>query len=156
MTSEITTVQTKDTLIGTQTREDLLKNPYTLWFTPNYGNYKPNTTVIAELKKHIKDVSVTVFMGTWCDDSQLQVPGFFKILDALQFNQANVTLIAVDKNKTTPEKFEKGLDMTNVPTFIFYKNGKEIHRIVERPIQTLEEDMLKILSGQSYKHAYQY
>lgn len=101
-------------------------------------------------------MSVTVFMGTWCDDSQLQVPGFFKILDALQFNQANVTLIAVDKNKTTPEKFEKGLDMTNVPTFIFYKNGKEIHRIVERPIQTLEEDMLKILSGQSYKHAYQY
>ncbi|UOK42751.1 MULTISPECIES: thioredoxin family protein [Flavobacterium] len=155
MTTETTVVQTKDTLIGKQPKEALLKTPYSLWYKPNHENYKPNMATIAELKKHTKDVTVLVFMGTWCDDSQLQVPGFFKIMEALQFDNTKVTLIAVDKNKKTPEQFEKELDITNVPTFIFYKNGKEIHRIVERPMESLEKDMLKIISGQNYKHAYQ-
>ncbi|HSD15189.1 MAG TPA: thioredoxin family protein [Flavobacterium sp.] len=155
MTTETTVIQTKDTLIGKQSKEALLKVPYSLWYTPNRENYKPNPATVTELKNHLKDVTITVFMGTWCEDSQQQVPGFYKILEALQFDNVNVTLIAVDKNKKTPEQFEKGLNVTNVPTFIFYKNGKELHRIVERPIETLEKDMLKILSGQSYKHAYQ-
>ncbi|ESU29437.1 hypothetical protein FLJC2902T_08400 [Flavobacterium limnosediminis JC2902] len=155
MSSETTVVQTKDTLIGKQSKEALLKNPYSLWYNPNHENYKPNAATLSELKKHMTGVSVTVFMGTWCEDSQQQIPCFYKILEALQFDNANVSLIAVDKNKITPQQFEKGLDITNVPTFIFYRNGKEIHRIVERPMETLEKDMLKILSGQPYKHAYQ-
>lgn len=155
MTTETTVIQTKDTLIGKYPKEALLKTPYSLWYNPNHENHKPNPAAITELKKHLKDVSITVFMGTWCEDSQQQVPGFYKILEALQFDNANVTLIMVNKNKKTPEQFEKDLDITNVPTFIFYKNGKELHRIVERPMETLEKDMLKILSGQSYKHAYQ-
>jgi hypothetical protein len=41
-----------------------------------------------------------------------------------------------------------------VPTFIFSKNGKEINRIVEFPIFSLEKDMLDILQGKDYKNAY--
>jgi hypothetical protein len=37
---------------------------------------------------------------------------------------------------------------------IFAKNGKEMNRIVEFPIQTLELDMLEILKGNDYKNAY--
>jgi len=50
---------------------------------------------------------------------------------------------------------EKDLNITNIPTFIFYKNGKEMHRIVESPMESLEKDMLKIITGQPYKHAYE-
>ena len=46
------------------------------------------------------------------------------------------------------------MSIINVPTFIFYKDGEELGRIVEYPIQDLESDMLKILSGQPYRHAY--
>ena len=34
------------------------------------------------------------------------------------------------------------------------KNGKEINRIVEFPIETIEKDIYKILSGNEYKNAY--
>lgn len=155
MTSETTVVKTNDILLGKQTKEALLNIPYSLWYKPNYENYKPNTATITELKKHTEGVSVTLFMGTWCEDSQQQVPAFYKILEEVQFDNDAVTLIAMDKNKTTSEQFEKDLNITNVPTFIFYKNGKELHRIVERPMETLEKDMLKIVTGQPYKHAYE-
>ena len=155
MTSEITTVQTNEMLVGKQSKAELLKPPYTLWYNPNNENYKPNAATIAELKKHIEGVSVTLFMGTWCEDSQQQVPAFYKILEELKFESSAVTLIAMDKSKTTPEQFEKGLNITNVPTFIFYKSGKELYRIVERPMETLEKDMLKIVTAQPYKHAYE-
>jgi hypothetical protein len=49
---------------------------------------------------------------------------------------------------------EDGFDITNVPTFIFYRNGKEINRIVESPVISLEKDMLSILAGEVYKHTY--
>lgn len=155
MTTETTVVNTNEMLVGKQSKEELLKLPYNLWFNPNHENYKPNMTTLTELKKHLNDVSITIFMGTWCEDSQQQVPGFYKILEALQFDNNKVTLITVDKSKTTPEQFEKGLNITNVPTFIFYRNGKELNRIVERPMETLEKDMLKIVTGQPYKHAYE-
>jgi len=59
------------------------------------------------------------------------------------------------RDKTTPEQFEKGLHITNVPTFIFYKNGKEVNRIVESTVIYLEQDMLDIVSGNKYKHIYE-
>src|SRR5687767_2574478 len=91
MTSETVVVQTKDTLVGKQSKEALLKNPYSLWYSPNHENYKPNAATVAELKKHMEGVSVTLFMGTWCEDSQQQAPGFYKILEASQFDQVNLT-----------------------------------------------------------------
>ena len=94
-------------------------------------------------------------MGTWCEDSQNQVPRFYKILQQLDFNLKKVQLITVDRSKKTPENLEAGLNITNVPTFIFYKNSTEIQRIVESPVETLENDMLKILSNQEYRHTYQ-
>ena len=60
----------------------------------------------------------------------------------------------MDRNKTTPDTYENGLNITNVPTFIFYEKGVEINRIVESPIKSLEEDMLEILTGSSYKPNY--
>ncbi|MEW5674898.1 thioredoxin family protein [Flavobacterium enshiense] len=155
MTSETTTIQTNDMLIGKHVKEELLKTPYSLWFNPNYDNYKPSIATLSELKKHTDDVTITVFLGTWCEDSQQKVPEFYKVLDAIDFDTEKVTLIMVDKSKTTPEKLENGLNIANVPTFIFHKDGKEIHRIVESYMESAEKDMLKILSGQPYKHAYE-
>ncbi|MGX7667092.1 thioredoxin family protein [Flavobacterium pedocola] len=155
MTSEVTTVQSNEMLIGKQHKAALLNVPYSIWFIPNHDNYKPGASTVAELKKHLDGVSITVFMGTWCEDSQHRIPEFYKILEEIGFDNNKVTLITVDKSKTTPEKLENGFDITNVPTFIFYKNEKELQRIVESPMESIEKDMLKILTNQPYKHAYQ-
>jgi len=37
------------------------------------------------------------------------------------------------------------LDILKVPTIIFYLKGKEIGRIVETPVKSLEKDMARII-----------
>jgi hypothetical protein len=70
------------------------------------------------------------------------------------FNFKNLDLVTVNRFKKTPENLQEGLNILKVPTFIFYKKGKEIGRYVEYARESLEEDMLKIVSGKAYKHAY--
>ena len=63
-------------------------------------------------------------------------------------------IIAVDEDKITPNFIEKNYELINIPTIIFYDNENEINRIVEFPIKSIEEDILDILTGKAYKHAY--
>ena len=53
-----------------------------------------------------------------------------------------------------PEKEEIGLNIHHVPTVILYNNGNEIGRIIEYPVQSLEEDMVAILNGTNYTPNY--
>jgi len=57
--------------------------------------------------------------------------------------------------KQSPQHEEAGLNIHRVPTIIFNKNGKEINRIVEHPITTLEEDIQNIITVNNYKPNYQ-
>ena len=93
-------------------------------------------------------------MGTWCEDSEREVPAIFKLLDAVNFDQNKIDIYAMSEEKTTPENFENGLNIIKVPTLIFYKNGKELNRFVEFSIVSLEDDIKKIVSGEKYQHAY--
>lgn len=110
--------------------------------------------MVTALGEALKGVDITLFLGSWCKDSKREVPRFFKILDAADYN-GDVELIAVDRRKKTPENLQKGKDIKRVPTMIFKKDGEEIGRIVEYPVESLEKDIQKILSGQAYTHAYE-
>ena len=141
-------------LLGKVDKNGFMQEPFSQWFNPEYETYQVNDSIAEAIKPLIKDIEITAFMGTWCSDSQRETPHFFKILESANFNLSHLTLIAVDDEKTTPQQFEKDLNITNVPTFIFYRNGQEPNRIVEFPLGDLEEDMLSILKGDDYKHAY--
>jgi thiol-disulfide isomerase/thioredoxin len=141
-------------LTGVQTRETISKAPYDSWFAPTYSTYPVDKETAGKFQPLVADVSVKLFMGTWCEDSQREVPHFYRILDVMNMDDLTVELITVDRDKVTPEHLEDGFDITNVPTFIFFKDGKEINRIVESPVTSLEKDMLSILSGEDYKHIY--
>lgn len=142
-------------LTGEKTMNDLQQAPCDVWFIPGYENYNPDQETIIKLKNLPEDITIKIVMGTWCEDSQNQVPRFYQILKQISFDLKKAMLITVDRSKTTPEHLEAGLNITNVPTFIIYKNEEEINRIVEIPVETLEKDLLKILSGQTYKHTYE-
>lgn len=142
-------------LTGIKRMNDLQEAPFNEWFVPGYENYEPNPEVVEQLQKLTDDIKITIFMGTWCEDSQHQVPRFYKILKLISFDFNKVTLITVDRSKKTPEHLEDGMNITNVPTFIIYRNEKEVQRIVESPVENLEKDLLTILSGKPYKHTYQ-
>ena len=150
------TVPYEDTviLLGLADENGFKQEPFNTWYDSIYSDYKVDESLIDELKLVSKDIEIKTFMGTWCEDSQRETPNFYKLLEAINFSKDKHALYAVSREKTTPQQFEKDLNITNVPTFIFYKDRKEINRIVEYPIETLEKDMLAILSGKAYKHAY--
>ncbi|MCB9249007.1 MAG: hypothetical protein H6613_10930 [Ignavibacteriales bacterium] len=54
-------------------------------------------------------------------------------------------LINVDRNKEGLENEVNGLDIELVPTIIVYDKGEEIGRIIESPMETLEEDLVEIV-----------
>ncbi|WP_410004487.1 thioredoxin family protein [Aequorivita nionensis] len=141
-------------LLGKANRKGFQMDAFKDWFNTGYEDYKVDTETAEKLKPLLKDVDITVFMGTWCEDSQRETPHFYKILDAANFDESKLTLITVSEEKTTPQGYEEGKNITNVPTIIFFKNDKELGRIVEYPIESLEKDMFAILSGKDYKHAY--
>ncbi len=141
-------------LIGKADRKGLEMKEFSDWFDPGYKDYTPNKEVIEKLKPLIKDVDITLFMGTWCEDSHRDVPHLYKILDELNYDESKMIVYAVSEEKTTPEGYEDGKNIIQVPTIIFYKNGKELGRIVEYSIYTVEQDMQDILSGKDYKNPY--
>lgn len=97
-----------------------------------------------------------MYMGTWCADSQLEVPKFYKLLDLSDFDMNDLEVIAVREDKTLPDDGQKEYDVQYVPTIIFFKDGEEVGRFVEYAQDELEEDIAKIVSGQEYKHSYDY
>lgn len=138
-------------LIGKINKEGLSNGGYAQWFLENESDYVPKPKVLEVLKGQLNDYTITLFMGTWCGDSKREVPRFYKVLESVQFPLERLTAVAVGREannyKQSPGGEHEGLNIHRVPTFILYKNGKEVNRIVERPIRTLEEDILDILKG---------
>ena len=142
-------------LIGIANKESFLAEPFNEWFLPNYATYETNKEVMEKLKPFLKEVTIKGFMGTWCGDSKEQTPILYKILDEADFNYDHLELITVNRSKSTPDNLQEGFNIERVPTFIMYKNDKEIGRFVEYPRESVEADLLKIVSGQPYKHSYE-
>ena len=144
-------------LVGIATKKDFQQEPYASeWFNDFYSYYEIEKSVTDQLKPYLKDVTIKGFMGTWCGDSQREIPNFYKMLDQSDFDYKNLELVTVNRKKKA-NGLEKGFNIIRVPTFIFYKNGKEIGRFVEHAVDdsTIEEDILKIISGKPYTHPYQ-
>lgn len=141
-------------LVGIADKAKFEVAPFNEWFTPNYDEYKLDMQVVEQLKPLLKEVQIKAVMGTWCGDSRRETPHFYKVLDAANFDYKNLQMITVDRSKSTPNNDQAGLNIERVPTFIFYKDGKEINRFVEYPRETLEKDFLHILQEVGYKHSY--
>ncbi len=150
----IATKNDRGYLIGITDKNAFKDDAYKYWFEDRYSEYETNKELIAKIKPIINNFSIKGFMGTWCGDSRRELPRFYKILEETGFNEEYFELIAVGRSKKTPDNLQEGLDIIRVPTFIFYKNGKEIGRFVEYPRESLEKDILKILTEQPYKHSY--
>ena len=142
-------------LLGKINREAFNKEPYLEWFQANEDFHSLDTTTVEKIKPLLKDVKTTAFMGTWCSDSQREIPALYKILEYADYNLDNLTLYAMDHQKLTEEGYENTLDINYVPTLIFYRDGKEIGRFVEHAQESLEKDMFAIVSEGDYKHAYE-
>lgn len=101
------------------------------WYAQNLKSFSPNADVVKQYASNKDGISLVVFGGTWCGDTQALLPKFFATTDAAGINDNQVTLIGVDRSKKSLFNLTEAFGITNVPTFIVMKNGKEVGRVVE-------------------------
>lgn len=141
-------------IVGSATLKALQSEPFNEWYKESENNHILDTVTLKKVEPLLKNKEIKIFMGTWCEDSQREIPALFKILDHVDYNYEAIDLYAVSRDKDTPEGYEEGLNIAFVPTIIFLEDGEELGRIVEYTQESLEKDMYAILSGADYKHAY--
>ena len=132
-------------LIGYCNKTGLEKDIYGVYFKSQYDIYKPADTYVKKLETKLNDVEITIVLGTWCSDSQREVPRFYKVINEAGYNDKRVKVIAVDKTKEAIVVDIKDLNIEKVPTFIIYRDNVEIGRIIETPKKSLEKDLWKMI-----------
>ncbi len=106
---------------------DAFKN----WYAASEKIYTPNADVVAALQAAKGKVNLVIFGGTWCEDTQFILPKFFKLQEQAGFADNAISFFGVDRSKKTLGNINEAFHITNVPTIIVMKDGKEVGRVVE-------------------------
>ena len=115
-------------------------------WTTEYNNYHPDYETLDSLEGKLEDISIKIVFRSTCSDSREQLPRLFKILNELNYKVNSITLIGVNREKQGLSSEAEGLEIELVPTIIFYKDGNEIGRIVETPVESMEKDLLVLIN----------
>ena len=117
------------------------------WIDCQASGYLPsdfNVKIISELASP-DSVRFIVFAGSWCEDSESEVPKIFKLFKAAAVPSSKATLYGVDSNKREPSGMAEFYRIQRVPTLIIMKGSRQAARIVEYPEKSWEEDIIKYL-----------
>ena len=133
-------------LKGIISRDILSKDTSYKWYTQNQKPYSGGKEV-AFFEKNKDSIQLVIFLGTWCEDSQVIIPKLFPFLDAAGFSNDRVTLIGVDRNKKSISHLTDAFNVINVPTIIVMKEGKELGRVVEYGRYGMVEKELAEIAG---------
>jgi thiol-disulfide isomerase/thioredoxin len=135
----------QEVLIDYCDRVGLESGEFGEYYALEYEDYQVNDSLVKLISKKINDFDIIIVFGSWCSDSEQQVPHFYKILDQAGYDDGKLKIIAVNRQKNAEEVHIADLHIELVPTFIIYQKGKEMGRIVETPAETLEEDLWQII-----------
>lgn len=111
--------------------------------------YSPNAESVKYLSQIEDSVHIFVLFGTWCHDSKKQIPAFMKTIELADNSTISIEYIAVSRKKKEPKGMIERWDLKLTPTFIIYRKGIEYGRIVEEPIQSMEQDLVSILNSET-------
>lgn len=132
---------------GFISKQELATDTAFTWFAQNQQGYTPDQNALQLLKNNRDSINILAFAGTWCGDTKYILPKFFMLADAAGLSQDHITLLGVDRNKKTIQHLSEIFGITNVPTIIVLKNGKEVGRVVEYGHTGLfDKDLAEILS----------
>jgi len=117
-------------LKGIISRDILARDTSFKWYAQNQKPYAGGDDAVT-FGKHKDSIQLVIFLGTWCEDSQVIIPKLFPFFDAAGFSNDRVTLIGVDRNKKSISHIADAFNIINVPTVIVMKEGRELGRVVE-------------------------
>ena len=119
-------------LNGILSKNDVANNTaFKAWYPGNQSGYKPDTAIVSAMANAKDKVQYVIFGGTWCEDTQFILPKFFKLQEESGTDENNISFYGVDRKKKTLGNIASAFKITNVPTIIVMKDGKEIGRVVE-------------------------
>lgn len=118
-------------LKGFITKKDLVTDSAFGWFAENVKGYTPNQAALQALRANKDSIYILAFGGTWCPDTKFILPKFYTLADAAGLSPDRITVLGVDHSKKTIQNLSEAFGITNVPTLIVLRNGKEVGRVVE-------------------------
>lgn len=111
-----------------------------------YDQYQPAPDMLEAVKSKLgAGLRVDVYLGLWCPDSLNNLPPFIKIVDRLGPGVTVRYFALPRKADKAIQYFVEEQKVERVPTFIFYRGGKEIGRITENPKAGMLEDFMDIV-----------
>jgi hypothetical protein len=112
-----------------------------------YAQYHPDLSLLGVLKEKLgQNLKIDVYLGLWCSDSRNNVPQFIKLIDIIGQDEVTVNYYTVERKANKDIKYYvPDFNVERIPTFIFYREGKEIGRIVENPQKSIIDDFLEII-----------
>ncbi len=116
-------------------------------FSSRYDTVQIEQQFVELIRQVHQGIDILVFFGTWCGDSKREVPRFLKIADVAAIPAERIRFYALDRSKKSSDGLTDVHRIEKVATFIFLKEGKELGRITEKPLTTIEADMLSILAN---------
>jgi len=109
--------------------------------------YQTDESSINKLNAVQDSILIDVYMGTWCHDSKREVPALFKIMETLDNPLISASYTALEYKRRGPKEIIEENNIKRTPTFIVYKNGKEVGRIIEEAKISVEADLYNIIIG---------
>ncbi len=139
-----------DIILNGPVEKSYLNNPKQFpWFYYGYQAYQPKDSIINLLKPEASKLGFLIFAGSWCGDTQKEIPAFYKVADLMGVKVHQIQLIMVDRNKQTHFMKTSVLGIKPVPCIIIYKDSVEIGRFIESSKISMEVDLLKIIKPNS-------
>jgi hypothetical protein len=114
-------------------------------FRTAYEKYQPSSAEIAAAKS-LSGKSLVVLFGTWCHDSEREVPRLLKLLDMSGVELQSLSLHGVNYNKQEPTNLHRQYDLKYSPTIVLLHGDKELGRVVEKPMLSLGEDLASFVT----------
>lgn len=116
---------------GFLTAQELATDTAFHWFARNKKDYTPDESALQTLKANKDSVNIIAFGGTWCHDTWFVLPRLLALTEAAGVAPERITIIGLDENKKSVNHLPEAFNITNVPTIIVMKNGKELGRVIE-------------------------
>lgn len=134
-------------ILGEVEYREILRH-FPAWKKEEDRRSEASPALVERVRQINEPLEVLCYFGSWCGDSREALPIFMKTLNAAQNQRITVKLIGVDRKKDDPGHTAKPYGIELVPTFILFRNGEEIGRMIEFPMkENFVEDLLDILQA---------
>ncbi|WP_223668573.1 TlpA family protein disulfide reductase [Kangiella shandongensis] len=109
--------------------------------------YQPANNSIQQFNALEQPTSIKAFFGTWCHDSQREIPDLITFYHSLDNPKVKLTLIALDRSKSDRAGLAAKANVKYTPTIVVSQNGQELGRIIEKSDGPMDRELLSILQS---------